>query len=134
MRMWMIPANLLCRRHLLGEHGEIHKHLPSFRKGHNIHGRFHPVVQIQLKGLVARHDELAEEMLRRGFNHKSPLIDVPRLRYTYPDYYNFEVDPIVAVQDLIDRCEYCAEKIAESPVWRPVRSIEIKVTRARIRA
>lgn len=32
MRMWMIDPKLLCRKHLLGEHNEIHKHLPSFRR------------------------------------------------------------------------------------------------------
>ena len=134
MRMWMIPVFLLCRKHLLGEHGEIHKHLPSFRKGHKIHGRFYPVVQIQLKGLVARHDELAEEMVARGFNHKSPLVNVPRLRHIYPEYYDLEVDPIIAVQDLIARCPDCAENISESPVWMPVKYVEITVSKARIRA
>ena len=26
MRMWMISPEWLCRKHLIGEHGEIHKH------------------------------------------------------------------------------------------------------------
>jgi len=34
MRMWMVDPRLLCNQHLIGEHGEIHKFLPSFRKGH----------------------------------------------------------------------------------------------------
>ena len=36
MRMWMIDPTLLCRKHLLGEHGELHKFIPSFRKQYSV--------------------------------------------------------------------------------------------------
>lgn len=107
MRMWMINPKLLCRKHLLGEHNEIHKHIPSFRKGHKIDGRFTPIVQIELKSLLKRHDELANEMLERGYNHKSPLENIPDLKFTYPEYYDKEVDIEYSLIDLYDRCENC---------------------------
>lgn len=107
MRMWMIDPTLLCRKHLLGEHGEIHKHIPSFRKGYKIDGRFDPVIQIQLNALESRHDELAAEMLKRGYNHKSPLVDVPDLKAIYPQHYDKCVDIDISISDLMIRCKDC---------------------------
>jgi hypothetical protein len=109
----MIDPAVLCRKHLLGEHGEIHKHIPSFRKGYKIDGRFKPVVQIQLNALESRHDELADEMLKRGYNHNSPLVDIPDLKLTYPQYYDRLVDPDVSINDLMMRCEDCNQLIFE---------------------
>lgn len=111
MRMWMVDPLYLCDRHLLGEHGEIHKHLPSFRKGYSVKGRFTPVVQIQLNALVERHDQLAEEMIARGMNHSSPLTDVPDLQKIYPEYYDLEVDIDISLADLYERCPRCRARI-----------------------
>jgi hypothetical protein len=101
----------MCNKHLLGEHGEMHKFLPSFRKGHKVDGRFNPVVQIQFRGYIERHDALAEEMIRRGMNHKSPLKDVPDFKKIYPQYYNRIVNTFKSHEDLIERCEECEERI-----------------------
>ena len=40
MRMWMVNPKVLCMQHLLWEHNELHKHLPSFMKKHSIAGRY----------------------------------------------------------------------------------------------
>jgi hypothetical protein len=111
MRMWMIDPRLLCKQHLVGEHGELHKHLPSLRKGHKVSGRFHPVIQIQLNAITTRHDQLAAELLRRGGNHKSPLVDVPDLKAIYPDYFDLEVDLETSIADLCKRCKRCRKRI-----------------------
>ena len=72
MRMWGVPARKLCRKHLLGEHVEMHMFTGTIKKGISITGYIK-------KGLVnpnlisQRHDELAEEMVNRGYNHQSPL-------------------------------------------------------------
>jgi hypothetical protein len=106
MRMWMIDPKILCWKHLLGEHGEIHKHRHNFVKGHSMEGRISPVAQIEPEAMQARHDELAEEMLRRGFNHKSP--------YEQPDISSYPVHVVDAkvniahsLRDLLERCEEC---------------------------
>jgi len=49
MRMWMIDPSLLCRKHLLGEHNEIHKHRHNFEKHHSVTGRIYPIVLIDLE-------------------------------------------------------------------------------------
>ena len=107
MRMWMINPVLLCKDHLLGEHNELHKHLPSFRKGHRVDGRFSPIVQMQFQGYAARHDALAQEILRRGWNHKSPLTNVPDFRSIYPQYWEKKVDLRESMLDLSSRCNKC---------------------------
>jgi hypothetical protein len=107
----MIDPKLLCNKHLIGEHGELHKHLPSFRKGHKVEGRFNPVVQIQFQGYLERHDAIAEEMLNRGMNHKSPLKDLPDFKKLYTQYYDLKVDKRISLTDLITRCKDCERNI-----------------------
>jgi hypothetical protein len=117
--MWMIDPALMCNKHLLGEHGEIHKFLPSFRKKVSITGRMSPVVQIEPLALKARHDELAAEMLRRwpkSDGHASPLdVDVNQLfHYLPPAERNAKVDVRHSHNDLISRCPLCRERIQSS--------------------
>ena len=107
MRMWMIDPKILCHKHLLGEHGELHMFIPSFHKKYRIDNRVAPVVQIELSSYQSRHDELATEMLRRGMNHKSPLPELPDFSYLPPEQYEAKVDKEVSKRDLRDRCEDC---------------------------
>lgn len=112
MRMWMIDPKLLCNKHLLGEHGEIHKHRHNFVKHHSITGRIAPKVQIEPASMRSRHDELAEEMGRRGMRHKSPYKQ-PDLGYLPERFREAKVDQMVSMNDLIVRCEECRKLISE---------------------
>lgn len=107
MRMWMVPTVLLCDKHLLGEHGEMHKFIPTFRREYKVHRRFTPIVQIQFKGYRQRHDALASEMLVRGMRHESPLPELPDFKRIYPSYYDLEVDIEYSLADLRARCQDC---------------------------
>ena len=42
----MVNLLCLCNKHLIGEHGEIHKHHHVFVKKYSVLGRFFLVVQI----------------------------------------------------------------------------------------
>lgn len=106
MRMWMIDPSKLCRKHLLGEHGEIHKHRHNFVKGHSIAGRLRPVVQIEPMSMKSRHDELAEEMTRRGYRHKSPY-RMPSLKYLSQADRTAAVDVWESAEELKRRCVGC---------------------------
>ncbi len=107
MRMWMIEPNRLCNKHLLGEHGELHKFIPSFNKKYSIDNRISPVVQIELTSYQSRHDELAEEMLSRGMNHKSPLPQLPDFSYLPREQFEAKVDKTISEKDLHGRCDNC---------------------------
>lgn len=108
----MIPPEMLCDQHLLGEHGEIHKHRHNFEKQHQIAGRMMPVVQIEPKSMQSRHDDLAQEMLRRDMNHKSPYTQ-PDISYLPEGFLSAEVDTDQSLKDLCHRCDDCRQRIEE---------------------
>ena len=112
MRMWMVDPKILCRKHLLGEHGEIHKHRHNFVKKHNISGRLNPVVQIEPSNMKIRHDSLAKEMLRRGYNHKSEY-EQPDISYLPEWQQNAKVDLSISMDDLFSRCPECKKRKKE---------------------
>lgn len=110
MRMWMIDPRLLCKKHLLGEHGEIHKHRHNFVKHHRITKRISPIVQIEPNSMKKRHDELVKEMLNRGYNHQSPFTQ-PDISYLQDHEINAIVDINLSITDLKNRCSMCKERI-----------------------
>jgi Pyrimidine dimer DNA glycosylase len=75
MRVWDIETKLLCNSHLLGEHREIHAIWTILTK--NKKGYSHHPETLRWKGkllaLYNRHEAVVEEMIKRGFNHKSTL-------------------------------------------------------------
>lgn len=82
MRIWDIPADRLCRSHLLAEHRELHAIWSIILNEKRGYSR-HPEVMRwrgKLGALWARHESQRLEMLRRGYNHRSPLqlTTVPR--------------------------------------------------------
>ena len=101
MRMWMCDPSILCRKHLLGEHLEIHKFRHVFVKSYSIAGR---KGQIEPISMGIRHSELVEEMIRRGYTHNSSYIQ-PDL--SYYDLTEFIVDKEKSLKDLFLRCNDC---------------------------
>jgi len=75
MRIWDIEPSLLCQKHLLGEHRELHAIwtvITQNKKGYSKH----PETKRwkgKLKALYLRHQKLVEEMKKRGYFHKSNL-------------------------------------------------------------
>jgi hypothetical protein len=121
MRMWMINPIYLCRKHLLGEHNEIHKHKPSFEKKHSISGRIYPIVQIEPLSMKVRHDELVEEMIKRKFNHKSPY-EMPDLSYLPKKEREAKVNILTSITDLKNRCPYCKRLLQNHPLLQPFKN------------
>lgn len=75
MRIWDIEPRRLCRKHLLGEHRELHA-LYSILLGNKKGYRHHPETRRwegKLPALAKRHDLLVKEMERRGYKHHSPV-------------------------------------------------------------
>ena len=75
MRIWDIPADKLCRNHLLGEHRELHAIWAILTEGKKGYEK-HPETlrwKGKLKALYLRHEALVTELIRRGYNHNSPL-------------------------------------------------------------
>ena len=75
MRIWDVEVRLLCDRHLLGEHRELHAIWTVQTEGKRGYAR-HPETlrwRGRLAALYARHEAQVAEMARRGFRHASPL-------------------------------------------------------------
>lgn len=105
----MVDPRVMCRRHLLGEHSEIHRHRHVFERGHSITGRLSPVVQIEPAAMGERHDALADEMLRRGYRHESPY-EMPDLSHLPRWQREARVDTALSLSELMGRCDECGEK------------------------
>ncbi len=113
MRMWGIDPSLLCQKHLIGEHGEIHKHRHNFVKKHSIKNRISPVVQIEPENMQKRHDELAIEMIKRGYNHNSPYSQ-PDLSHLINSERYAKIDINISISDLNDRCPECRKNLLKN--------------------
>lgn len=76
MRVWDLPVETLCTKHLQGEHSEIHTMWSVITRGRKGWAK-HPETMRwrgRLGALKARHDAGVAELQRRGrFNHKTPL-------------------------------------------------------------
>jgi putative hemolysin len=75
VRIWDLDPRLLCDRHLLGEHRELHAVWSILTNGRTGYAN-HPETirwRSRLAALYARHEEEVAEMSRRGFRHASPL-------------------------------------------------------------
>ena len=106
MRMWMLPPSIMCRKHLLGEHVEMHMLVGTLQKGISVQGYIDNQL-VELEHIRARHQELVEEMIERGYNHKSPLPD-------YPEVSGGIVDREENLRDLANRCPDCRARIEDS--------------------
>ena len=113
MRMWMLPPEGMCRKHLLGEHVELHMLLGSMRRGKNMDGFLSGgLVDPQL--VFARHEELVAEMARRGFKHSSP-IDASECAFLSARYTGRASINIAAnAAELQRRCPDCAQLMRAS--------------------
>lgn len=105
-RMWMVDPELLCRRHLLGEHQELHKLLGHIRKDNLEVVKGHAEAgDIDTSEIQWRHDALTKEMKRRGYSHASPT--------DYEDELGLgSVDRDGNLKELKDRCKKCQERIS----------------------
>ncbi len=107
MRMWMVDPKLLCRQHLLGEAREMHTLVGSILKGINISGsKYVTTGLVEVHNIRRRHDELAEEMILRGYNHKSPLPEVTL-------WSEGQVDSELNMIELRRRCPECEKRQKE---------------------
>jgi hypothetical protein len=104
MRMWMVNPRTMCRRHLLGEHVEIHMLAGSLQRGRSVAGHL-AAGQLEPAAMNTRHRVLADEILRRGWKHASPLPPIGRLPH---EMTMARVDVIRSLAELRRRCPECA--------------------------
>jgi hypothetical protein len=105
VRMWGIEPKNLCNQHLLGEHLEMHMFLGCIKKGISLKGYYdNKLVCTNL--IKIRHDDLVIEMISRGMNHNSPIVDMD----FFKDFKYGEIDLDANVNELMSRCPKCKER------------------------
>ena len=106
MRMWMVNPELMCRKHLLGEHVEVHMMVGSLRRGRSIAGHLDRG-QLEPRAAKSRHRALTVEMRSRGYRHVSPLPGHGRLTVKQQ---TAKVDAAWSLAELRRRCAECARR------------------------
>jgi len=103
MRQWNVNPELLCSKHLRGEHFEHHMFLGSIKKGISMKGYINKGL-VEMHNIKNRHDELALEMMNRGYNHKSEMEEYSLIKEGY-------VDSEENIKILINKCPKCKERM-----------------------
>ena len=107
----MLNPQIMCRQHLIAEHLECSAMcLGILKRKCKIDG-FIKSNAIEILSAKERHDELVEEMLRRGYNHNSPFIGIPDdLLLYYSEEAKFRVNRKESLKLLLGRCETCRSR------------------------
>ena len=112
MRMWMCDPKIMCQKHLCGMHVEMHMFVGTMKRKKKIDGflKNNCLEPLMLKKL---HDNVANEMKCRGYNHNSPLTEEDfqeSLLYLDECRLNHKINCDDSLNELIKRCEICNEK------------------------
>ena len=117
MRMWLTNPEKMCQKHICGEHLEMHMFLGSLKKGKKVDGYLKNNL-FEPRLLYQRHEDLKQEMINRGYKHKSDMSDVDCacvLDLPVEKQY-WEIDKDAALKDLLDRCPECRSNYKVLPV------------------
>ena len=118
MRMWMVEPRIMCRSHLLGEHAEIHMFVWNIDRKHSVKGYLTKGF-LETHNLYCRHEELAQELTKRGYQHNSPL-DAKWKRVKHAG----SIDRKRSLEELVNRCAKCRARnrdLKETTVKLPKR-------------
>lgn len=107
----MVDTEVLCRKHLLGEHVETHMFLGTLKRKMQIYGYIKNNL-LEPISLWDRHAALVKEMRIRGMNHRSPLGEAD-IEYLPAEVLYYQVDVESSLEDLLSRCPECTKRYQE---------------------
>lgn len=111
-RMWGVNPRILCQNHILGEHREMHQVKGTVEKhdhGESILEGLADTNAIDTTLIKERHDELVEEMRRRGWDgHSTPMEEINN---QYDGIGQIDIDENLTL--LLERCDDCKERFEE---------------------
>ena len=103
----MVNPRIMCRQHLLGEHTEIHMFIGTINRKKSVDGYLQKGL-LEVHNLFSRHNELVEEMKRRGYRHHSEVEE----KWKTVNMLGF-IDRKQSLEDLINRCSKCKMRYLE---------------------
>lgn len=109
MRQWMCDPKIMCNKHLFGEHVEHHMFIGTLIKKKSINGYIKNDL-LEPLSLQARHDDLANEIIRRGFKHNTPLVfENSIFDYLSEEQINHKINKLNSFFLLLSRCSTCQQ-------------------------
>jgi len=117
--MWNVDPKLLCRKHLLGEHLEMHMFINAIREKKSIAGYLANGL-VEPERIVKRHNELAREMQNRGYHHRSDVSEEDARiveEYSAGNEHSGHVNVERSIRDLLARCNECAQRMKVYGPW-----------------
>ncbi len=116
MRMWNVNPAIMCNKHLLGEHVEMHMFIGCIKKNKSLRGYIENGL-VELNNICYRHYRLVEEMRRRGMNHNTPMFKRDwNLVQAYISSCGFGIGEVNEKKnecDLMNRCSECRKLFDE---------------------
>ena len=103
----MVDPRIMCRQHLLGEHVEIHMFIGTISRGKSVKGYLEKGL-LEVHNMYARHEELVEEMKRRGYRHCSDVDEKWRVAEKLG-----AIDRQKNLEELLKRCPRCKHRCSE---------------------
>ncbi|MCD1295093.1 hypothetical protein CUJ83_08790 [Methanocella sp. CWC-04] len=111
--MWMVDPFIMCRQHLPGEHNEVHMFGGSIKRRIHTDG-YLKANCFEANSIGARHEELVEEMVGRGYEHNSILVvDMGALNDIPRHVRDFKIDSEGSLSLLLQRCTRCRKRYKE---------------------
>lgn len=107
----MVDPKIMCQKHLCGEHFELHMILSHIKAGKKIDG-FLKNNCLQPRMIFQRHEEIVNEMLARGYNHKTPITeeDCSCVCCLSKEQQYWEIHKERSLYDLLERCLECQKR------------------------
>ena len=106
----MVNPRFMCRQHLLGEHVEIHMFIGTLSRKKSVKGYLEKGL-LEVHNMYDRHEELVEEMKRRGYRHNSDAEGKWRTAEKMG-----VIDRERNLEDLLKRCSRCKQRYFEGTV------------------
>lgn len=108
--MWNVEPKLMCRKHLLGEHFEMHCFVGHIKQGKKYNG-FLKNGMLEIHNIKNRHDQIVNEMEKRGYKHNTPL-------NFFTNLIEGKIDEENNINILYSKCSEC-RRIMEEVNERP---------------
>ena len=111
MRMWLVDPRIMCRQHLLGEHFEVHVLLIHLQKNRKIKGYLENNC-LEPRSIYQRHQNLMREMIRRGYNHNSSMMetDFSCVGNLSIEQQYWKINKEKSLKTLLERCKECNDR------------------------
>lgn len=108
MRMWMVDPEIMCQKHLCGEHVELHMFVSCLKKGNRVDGYLKNNC-LEPRSIWQRHEALHKEMKRRGYKHASPINenDCSCILNLPTHQQHWMVNSTESLKELLRRCSKC---------------------------